>query len=62
MFNCRFYNKAEACDSTDSTARRDNEVSLFFWIGITPHAAARRTCSKEPASLSASVLVCLLPV
>ena len=36
MFNCRFYNKAEACDSTDSTARRDNEVRLFFWIGITP--------------------------
>ena len=34
MFNCRFYNKAEACDSTDSTARRDNEVRLFFWIGM----------------------------
>ena len=29
------YNKTEACDSTDSTARRDNEVRLFFWIGIT---------------------------
>ena len=27
--------RRRACDSTDSTARRDNEVRLFFWIGMT---------------------------
>ena len=27
--------RRRAADSTDSTARRDNEVRLFFWIGIT---------------------------
>ena len=26
--------RRRAADSTDSTARRDNEVRLFFWIGI----------------------------
>ena len=26
IINCRIYNKAEACDSTDSTARRANAV------------------------------------
>ena len=28
--------RRRACDSTDGTARRDNEVRLFFWIGIIP--------------------------
>ena len=27
--------RRRAADSTTSTARRDNEVRLFFWIGIT---------------------------
>ena len=27
--------RRRAADSTDSTARRDNEVRLFFWIGIS---------------------------
>ena len=27
--------RRRAANSTDSTARRDNEVRLFFWIGIT---------------------------
>ena len=26
--------RRQAADTTDSTARRDNEVRLFFWIGI----------------------------
>ncbi|WP_207894342.1 hypothetical protein, partial [Uruburuella suis] len=32
--------RRRAADSTDSTARRDNEVRLFFWIGINYQAIA----------------------
>ena len=37
--------RRRAADSTTSTARRDNEVRLFFWIGITRRRAEDSTPS-----------------
>jgi hypothetical protein len=44
--------RRRAADSTDSTARRDNEVRLFFWIGIISRKNRQSSCCcrRNPAA------------
>ena len=55
------YNKTEACDSTDSTARRDNEVRLFFWIGITEAVLQTRLLPAQEQQKGGKLLQKSLP-